>query len=92
MKYFETIVDAKTGEEQIRPYTQEEIDICVAEELKQVTISVKNRRNTLLTECDWAMLPDAPTDKNLWSIYRQALRDIPEQEGFPFTIVWPTKP
>jgi hypothetical protein len=27
-----------------------------------------------------------------WAIYRQRLRDIPQQEGFPFNVVWPTKP
>lgn len=29
---------------------------------------------------------------NEWSAYRQKLRDIPQQEGFPFNIEWPTSP
>jgi len=49
-------------------------------------------RNQLLSASDWAMLPDAPTDKAAWEDYRQALRDVPEQEGFPTTISWPEKP
>jgi hypothetical protein len=31
-------------------------------------------------------------DQAAWTTYRQALRDVPQQEGFPFTITWPTKP
>jgi hypothetical protein len=53
------------------------------------------RRNRLLFISDWAVLPDAPlTDakKEEYLVYRQALRDVPEQSGFPDTIVWPTKP
>jgi len=35
------------------------------------------QRNRLLAESDWAVLPDAPTDKQAWETYRQALRDFP---------------
>jgi hypothetical protein len=38
--------------------------------------AVKHRRNQLLQESDWAVLPDAPTDKTAWQTYRQQLRDI----------------
>jgi len=34
-------------------------------------------RNQLLAQSDWAMAPDAPTDKTAWATYRQALRDFP---------------
>lgn len=34
-------------------------------------------RDRLLVESDWAMIPDAPTDKEAWGAYRQALRDFP---------------
>lgn len=34
-------------------------------------------RNRLLVESDWAMMPDAPTDKTAWAAYRQQLRDFP---------------
>jgi len=49
-------------------------------------------RDRLLAECDWTQLPDAPTDKDLWAAYRQALRDIPQQPGFPDKINWPERP
>jgi hypothetical protein len=35
------------------------------------------QRDRLLSESDWAMATDAPTDKEAWAVYRQALRDFP---------------
>jgi len=53
----------------------------------------RERRNALLAESDWSVLPDAPVaDQQAWIDYRQALRDVPEQEGFPTDINWPIKP
>jgi hypothetical protein len=54
--------------------------------------SVRNHRNTLLSGSDWTQLADAPVNKAEWATYRQALRDITTQEGFPWNVVWPTKP
>ena len=54
---------------------------------------VKATRNQLLAESDWTQIPDVPlTNKQDWAVYRQALRDIPEQSGYPFNINWPVKP
>ncbi len=53
------------------------------------------RRNTLLAESDWTQLPDVPLtaeQRTEWATYRQALRDITEQPGFPDSINWPVKP
>ena len=52
-------------------------------------------RNEMLWESDWTQLPDAPltdTEKVAWTEYRQALRDLPEQEGFPNNSVFPAAP
>lgn len=52
-------------------------------------------RNKLLEESDWTQVLDAPIDaetREAYRVYRQALRDIPEQEGFPGTITWPEMP
>jgi len=54
--------------------------------------SVRSRRNTLLADSDWTQLADAPVDKAAWAAYRQALREVPEQQGFPSNVVWPTAP
>lgn len=57
-----------------------------------VAEEVRSRRSALLAQCDWTQLADAPVDQTSWSVYRQALRDMPQQEGFPHSVVWPTKP
>lgn len=53
---------------------------------------VRAKRNALLSESDWTQLADAPVDRAAWASYRQALRDIPSQAGFPLDVVWPEKP
>lgn len=54
--------------------------------------SVRTSRNDKLKECDWTQISDATVDKALWATYRQELRDISSQVGFPWTITWPTQP
>ena len=54
--------------------------------------SIRNERNRKLTETDWTQVDDAPVDKAVWATYRQALRDVPAQEGFPWDVTWPTQP
>jgi hypothetical protein len=53
---------------------------------------VRAERNDKLKDSDWTQVNDAPVDKEAWATYRQALRDVTGQEGFPWTIVWPTQP
>ncbi|WP_137734043.1 tail fiber assembly protein [Pseudaquabacterium pictum] len=52
------------------------------------------RRNQLLAS-DWTQLPNAPLaaeQRAAWETYRQALRDITDQPGYPLSIDWPLKP
>jgi len=53
---------------------------------------VRAQRNNLISSCDWTQVLDAPVDQAAWAQYRQALRDIPQQDGFPENVIWPTKP
>ena len=56
---------------------------------------VKLNRNRLLYQSDWTQLPNSPLDaakKQQWADYRQQLRDITTQSGYPFNVVWPTQP
>lgn len=53
---------------------------------------VRTNRNTKLSASDWTQVADAPVDKAAWATYRQALRDITAQVGFPWTITWPEQP
>ena len=54
--------------------------------------SVRKQRNEKLSECDWTQVNDAPVNKTAWATYRQALRDITAQSGFPWTVEWPASP
>ena len=49
-------------------------------------------RNGLLAASDWTQVADAPVDRAAWADYRQALRNITSQAGFPENIIWPTQP
>ena len=75
---------AQTAAEQMAAYKAQKD----AEQAK----AVRGDRNTKLAECDWTQLADAPVDQAAWSTYRQALRDITLQSGFPWDIQWPSKP
>ena len=54
--------------------------------------SVRASRGEKLKDCDWTQVADAPVDKAVWATYRQALRDVTAQSGFPWTITWPDAP
>ena len=55
-------------------------------------VSVRAERDGLLMNSDWTQVDDSPVDKSAWATYRQLLRDVPSQAGFPNTITWPTEP
>ena len=54
--------------------------------------SVRQQRNDKLKDCDWTQLADSTADKAAWATYRQALRDVPAQAGFPWDVQWPEQP
>ena len=53
---------------------------------------VRVDRTLRLQASDWTQLADATVDSQAWSVYRQSLRDIPQQEGFPWGVTWPEQP
>lgn len=55
---------------------------------------IRAKRNSLLTESDWAIMEDAnpKPSKQAWLDYRQALRDIPQNFTNPEDVIWPQKP
>lgn len=55
--------------------------------------AVRKERDTLIAATDWTQLPDVSQEtRELWAAYRQALRDVTLQEGFPLAVVWPDQP
>jgi hypothetical protein len=54
--------------------------------------AVREQRNQKLKDSDWTQVLDAPVDQAAWATYRQALRDISTQPGFPWDVQWPELP
>ena len=78
--------------EQAVERTEEELE---ADRLPGITAQARAQRDKLLLDTDWTQVLDAPIDadtREAYRAYRQALRDIPEQEGFPRDITWPELP
>jgi hypothetical protein len=78
--------------------TAEEISARQAEETAwaagandRLAANLRNQRDRLLSETDWMALSDVTMSTEMQS-YRQALRDITDQAGFPTSVTWPTKP
>lgn len=67
----------------------------IAERTEQAKSVVREERDQKLTETDWVVIKNLELNQNVpgkWEVYRQDLRDIPAQEGFPFNVTWPVKP
>jgi hypothetical protein len=92
------IYDAQTGESVVREMNDEEFAVWQSGESERTAEQanvVRAERDTKLAECDWrvikALESNQPQDFQ-WATYRQALRDIPSQSGFPLTVIWPQEP
>jgi hypothetical protein len=72
----------------VTPATPEQI----AERTSAKEAEVRQQRNIRLSTCDWTQLPDAPVSPAPWATYRQQLRDVTAQDGFPWDVVWPVAP
>ena len=74
---------------QVINYTDKEL----ANQAANAAAGVRNQRNQLLRDSDWTQLPDAhPVHAAAWAPYRQALRDVTAQPGFPHNVTWPEEP
>ena len=87
---FQEIKEAfERGEIQVSDY----VPTVIPDEV--LAFEIRDRRNDLLTETDYLMQPDYPISeetRTALKAYRQALRDITKQDGFPKEVVWPEKP
>lgn len=85
----ELCVRYKNGEYTPEPYVEPEIDIEVAKE------NIRKKRNILISATDYMFTTDyemSDLDRKLVKEYRQSLRDITKQKGFPENVDWPNKP
>ena len=57
--------------------------------------NISTKRSYLLFQSDWTQIPNGPLtaeQQQSWAVYRQELRDITSQSGYPFNVIWPTPP
>ena len=64
----------------------------LAQQTNELSASIRVERNNKLKESDWTQIVNSTADKTAWATYRQALRDITAQSGFPWTVTWPDVP
>ena len=80
-----------TETEPAKTAAEQEAEYKAMKDAEQAT-QVRASRAIKLAESDWTQLTDAPVNSALWATYRQALRNVPAQAGFPWDITWPTEP
>ena len=78
-----------TAEEEAEWDAQEAAYAAAADDRKAA--EVRQERDELIAKSDWMACSDV-TMSDEWKTYRQALRDVPSQEGFPESVTWPTQP
>lgn len=80
----------------IREATPEETQQFIADRASNLIREqslAREKRNQLLAQTDWTQAKDvSDAVSSKWAPYRQALRDVPQQAGFPNNIQWPVKP
>lgn len=65
------------------------------EDERMAILNVSQKRQKLLSSTDWTQLPNNPLTvekQTAWATYRQALRDVTDQAGYPLNVEWPTQP
>lgn len=83
---------SETVEFSSEDYAQYEKDR-IEYETKILPQRVREERDALLVGSDWTQAKDVPDSVSAaWANYRQALRDVPQQAGFPTNVTWPQKP
>ena len=82
---------AATEDEPAKTAVEQEAEYKAMKDAEQAA-NVRRSRTEKLKDCDWTQIADSTADKAAWATYRQALRDITAQAGFPWTITWPDAP
>jgi len=87
-----TSIENPDGSYTATPRTADDIAAYQARKNAAQAKSIRSSRTEKLKDSDWTQIADSTADKATWATYRQALRDVPAQAGFPNTVVWPTQP
>ena len=87
-----TVLNCDTNEVTVTKLTDAEIAEA-QETTAEKAQNQRDQRDSLLKSTDWTQGADVPTAiKSNWTDYRQKLRDVPAQSGFPDSVTWPTQP
>lgn len=87
------IEDDAVYRERVVSLTEEQLNEKERMRIAGAEMRARANRDRLLQSSDWTQLADVSLQNaEEWKIYRQELRDISSQEGFPFNINWPTQP
>jgi len=97
IKYFDpddseiekSLAEAEIYEKQQAIIREQESPAYIAE---QKWNEIRSKRNGFLTQSDWTQLEDSKESKEVWAIYRQELRDIPQTSSTPQDVIWPVPP
>ena len=90
----QTYIDAKEERKRVEQKREEAERIANMTD-EEIAEQVRAERDRKIAETDYLVMPDYPLsdeDKKVVIAYRQALRDLPAQEGFPREVVWPGIP
>lgn len=79
------------GDQPAQTAAEQETAYKAIKDAEQASV-VRQTRSDKLADCDWTQVADSPVDKAVWATYRQALRDITTQSGFPWSVTWPDAP
>jgi hypothetical protein len=82
---------AATEDQPAKSAAEQEAEYKAMKDAEQAA-NVRRTRTEKLKDSDWTQIADSTADKAAWAVYRQALRDITGQAGFPWTIDWPEAP
>ena len=86
--------DTTDEEGNVTTAAQHEADYRAAKDAEQAK-AVRSQRDQKLAATDWVVIKHLECNENIpgvWEVYRQALRDIPTQAGFPHNVTWPEQP
>ncbi len=86
------VIENADGSYTATPRTADDIAAYKAMKDAEQAKAVRSSRVEKLKDSDWTQVADAPVDKAAWATYRQELRDISAQTGFPWAVEWPTQP
>ena len=97
LERYEKLVEGIPSQAENGIYYQKWLKIAMSDEERSEADAIRAEnvradRNMRLALCDWTQLADSSVVASTWQGYRQDLRDVPTQSGFPWEVSWPEQP